>query len=374
MPFKVRKIDVLHVITTINRGGAENHLVDLVHGQISRGLLVGVAFLKGDAYWAGRLRALGVDVFPLNLSFYGDLRPVFRLRRIILCLNPNVVHAHMPPSEVYTRLALISVSYCPRFVISKHNDEPFFQGVGARLIGNLVARRANHIIAISDAVNAYTRRFYKLTNLSITTVRYGIDTSQYIGISCDSIAKVRQELGIVSATLVIGTIARLVPQKALHSLLEGFAKFQLVASSDAMLVIVGRGPLEEELRSLAVTLGVSDSVRWAGFREDIPAVMSSFDVFVLTSIYEGFGLVLLEAMASSKPIIATAVSAIPEIVIDGRTGLLVPPLDSTKIADALISLESGRKRKEFGNAGFERAKLDFSLNRMVEETLDVYQK
>ncbi len=365
---------VLHVITTINRGGAENHLIELVHGQRARGWRVGVAYLKGDGYWTDMLRMLGVEVFPLDLARYGDIWPWLRLCRLIVDMQPNVVHAHMPPAELYARLALLGQRLAPAFVISKHNDEPFYRGLGCRVMGRWVARRACHMIAISDAVNRYMRDNLALTEGRITTVHYGVDLAPYRDISANEVSELRTRWDGGGDCWLIGTVARLVPQKALHILIEGYAQYRLRASKPSRLIIVGRGPLEAELKSLADKLGIGAEVTWAGFREDIPVVMRAFDLFVLTSIYEGFGLVLLEAMAAGRAIVASDVSAIPEVVIDERTGVLVPPLDTMQLAEALSFFEKDATREAFGKAGYERATMDFSLDRMVQQTLEIYDR
>lgn len=366
--------NVLHVITTINRGGAENHLIELVRGQRSHGWKVGVAYLKGDGYWADTLSMLDVDVYPLELVRYGELRPLLRLLKLIRDLRPNIVHAHMPPAEIYVRLALLGVPMRPAFVISKHNDEPFYRGFGWRFIGRWVASRACHLIAISDAVNRYMRINLKLMEVATSTVYYGVDPAPFRDVSGEVVAELRMRWGAVEDVWIIGTVARLVPQKALHILIEGYAIYRRVASKPSLLVIAGYGPLDEELKSLAENLGIGAEVKWAGFREDIPAVMRSLDLFVLTSVYEGFGLVLIEAMAAERPIIASQVSAIPEVVTDGCTGVLVPPLDPAPLADALFRLEKDALREVFGKAGYERAINFFSLDRMVQQTLEIYDK
>lgn len=364
---------VLHVITTINRGGAENHLVELVRGQVAQGLKVAVTYLKGDGYWAAELRDLGVRVEPLRLTHYGKPAPVWRLRDLIRQWKPDIVHAHMPPTELYARLALMFLRPAPVMVISKHNDEPFYRGLGQRAVGVWVARRAARMIAISDAVNTYACTHLNMPAERVVTVHYGIDPHPYEQIGDDRRLVLRAEWGIPSEAWVIGTVARLVPQKALHILLSGYAQYRTQAQCPSRLVLVGRGPLEAELKALAQQLDMADEIVWAGFREDIPVVMNAFDTFALTSVYEGFGLVLLEAMAARRPVVATAVSAIPEIVEDGVTGLLCRSGDADGLARAFLQLEDASLRVRLGAAGHERAVDRFTLERMAEATLAVYQ-
>lgn len=362
---------VLHVITSISRGGAENHLVDLVAGQIRRGLTVHVAYLKDDGYWTARFTAMGAGVTALGLNRYGELGPLKALRALIRSFVPDLVHAHMPPAEIYTRLALLG-DRTP-LVISKHNDEPFYRGFGQRWAGSWVAGRAGRIIAISDAVRAYfCGGGLDLPAQQVLTIRYGIDTGPYAEVADSAVAALRSEWGVSPESLLIGTVARLAPQKALDVLLNGFATYCRRAARPARLVIVGTGPLREALQGQARQLGIADRVIWAGFREDIPVVMNALDLFTLTSIYEGFGLVLLEAMAAARPVVASAVSAIPEIVVDGETGRLVPPREPDRLAAALLELQDPAVRQRYGMAGRQRVQQQFTLDRMVERTAQVY--
>jgi glycosyltransferase involved in cell wall biosynthesis len=174
--------------------------------------------------------------------------------------------------------------------------------------------------------------------------------------------------------MVIGTIARLVPQKALHVLLASFARYRAIGRRRARLVVVGHGPLLKELKETALRLDLSDAVVWAGFREDIPSLMNAFDVFSLSSTYEGFGLVLLEAMAAKRAIVATAVSAIPEIVQDGQTGLLCPPGDTEAMMQAFLRLEDSDLCIRLAQNGLIRVREYFTLDRMIDATLAAYRE
>lgn len=366
---------VLHVITTINRGGAENHLADLVRGQLACGLSVAVAFLKGDGYWSNVLKVAGAEVASLGLNRYGELAPLFRLVRLLAGFTPDIVHAHMPPAELYVRLALLfPLTGKVPLVISKHNDEPFFRGLGHRWLGRWVTRRATRLIAISDAVNRYACANLGLSASKVTTVHYGIDPAPYRTVAAEAVATLRAAWNVPHDAWVIGTVARLVPQKALPVMLDGYARYRAIATRPSRLVLVGRGPLEPELRALAERLGIANQVVWAGFREDIPVVMRAFDCFALTSAYEGFGLVLLEAMAAARPVVATAVSAIPEVVADGMTGILCPVGDVAAVAAAFARVEDGQLMAHLGQAGAQRAAERFTLEQMVSKTLTIYQE
>lgn len=372
-----RPIRIFHVITTINRGGAENHVYELIGRQVaSGGINVACAYLKGDGYWQDRLTALGVEVFPLGLSRYGEFVPLRKLRHAIGHFQPDIVHAHMEPAEVYARAALFRMKNV-RLVVSRHNECAFFGGVVNALLARWVNARTAGFIAISDSV----RRVYCGTSPflpvdRVHVIHYGIDPGPYADVAREEVSRIRSEWGIDPDTLLMGTVARLAPEKALHIVLEGFAAYLERASNKVpvKLVLVGVGPLEQDLRLTCRRLTLEDHVVWAGFREDIPAVMHALDLFILSSITEGFGLVLLEAMCAGKPVIASNVSAIPEIVLDEVTGLLVPPRDPHALALAIDRLVTHTPMcARMGEAGHGRAVEVFTLGAMHKKTMDVYR-
>jgi len=280
----------------------------------------------------------------------------------------------LPPAELYTRLALLGTpAITLPLVISKHNDCRFHALSGELPMERWVARRASAMIVISSAVRRYmTARGVGGAPCRMETIPYGIDVAPFERVSAEAGAALRREWGVGSGTLVIGFVGRLVEQKSIDTLIQAFALFLQRQRCDAKLVIVGDGPLMPVLRRCADQAGIAPHVVWAGFREDIPLVMRAFDVFALTSIFEGFGLVLVEAMAARRPIVATRVSAIPEVVVDGETGLLAEPRSSESVADALAQLADGALRAQLGAAGYRRAFEHFTLERMWQSTDDVY--
>ncbi len=362
---------VLYVVTSLVRGGAETHVVELARGAVDRGINVTVAYLKGAPYWRDALVEAGVDIAPLAMARYGDPRSIARLRAAMRSIRPDVLHAHLPPAELYSRLALAAGAPARVFVLTRHNDEGFYHGPWHRELGDWVARRADVVIAVSDAVRDQTHRYLGVSPANTRTIQHGIDTEPFSRITSAERNRLRSEWGAVDDTVVVGTVGRLAPEKALHVLLEGFARYRALARQPSRLVVVGCGPLEAELKARSIELGLADAVVWAGFREDIPAVMSSFDVFALSSQYEGFGIVLLEAMAAGKPVVATKVSAIPEVVEDGVTGLLGPADDPYAFSAALLQLEASSLRQKLGMAGRKRAS-KFIMDRMIDETLAAY--
>ena len=364
---------ILHVITGIDRGGAENHLLELVRHQRASGMGVTVAYLRGLGYWAETFRELGVKVHALGLRFYGDLRPLLALRRIVSRSDFDLIHAHLPPAELYARLALPGLDDLP-LIISKHNEERFAPGPCQKLLGRWVGRRARHVIAISDAVKRYmTGPALGLDAGKFRTIFYGLDTAPYAAVRDGDAAALRKEWGIAEGGLAVGFVGRLVEQKDIGTLIRGFALFAGRFPA-ARLVIVGGGSCKDALQRCAEELGIAERVVWTGFRDDIPAVMRAFDIFALTSIYEGLGLVLLEAMAAGVAVAATRVGAIPEVVAEGETGLLTGPGEPEELAAAFQKLSDSTVRTRMGEAGRQRVLREFTLGRMFRETDRLYQQ
>jgi glycosyltransferase involved in cell wall biosynthesis len=365
---------ILHVITAFGRGGAENHLVDLVTHQRAAGWAVTIAYLHGSGDWVEPMRQLGVPVHLLGLRFYGDPRPWWRLRALLAGSHFDLIHAHLPPAELYVRVALASLGDAATpLIISKHNDCPFHGLPGERAMGRWVARRAALVIAISASVHRYmVGPTLGLPAIQVETILYGISTAAYPLVAPEAVAALRREWGATDGTLVIGFAGRFVGQKDIPTLIRAFARFREISGCDARLVLVGQGELLEPMRHLASEAGIGDRVVFPGFRDDVPVVMRAFDVFAITSVHEGFGLVLVEAMAAERPVVATRAGAMPEIVVDGGTGFLADGVEA--FAQALTRLTDPAVRQRFGEAGCRRVNEHFAVARMCAETDAAYER
>jgi glycosyltransferase involved in cell wall biosynthesis len=173
---------------------------------------------------------------------------------------------------------------------------------------------------------------------------------------------------------VLVAVARLVPQKGLDVAIDALALVR-EEHPDARLVVLGEGPLREELAERARTRGIEDAVSLPGRVGDVAWWLRRADVIVHPARWEGFGLALLEAMLCARPIVASRVSSIPEIVVDGVTGLLVAPDDAATLASAVTALLADPARaRSFGEAGHARALAEFSVARMAERTIAVYEE
>jgi glycosyltransferase involved in cell wall biosynthesis len=309
---------VTHLITTIERGGAEKQLLTLASEQVQSGLKVEVFFLKGKPDLKNEFEESGVKVNNLLVG-KSFLRQIFLLSKQ-LRKNPSPIHAHLPKSEL---LAAIVVRN-KHLIFSRHNAEPFWPG-GPRIISNLlskfVCKKASQGIAISNAVKSYLIKRGEIpTSYIIDVVYYGFqkDTSTNAA-GLDLITNIMTGQ---SSNYKIGTIGRLVPQKDYPALLNAFSNI-LKSLPNTDLYVVGEGFLQKDLIELSKSLSIKGQVHWIGKTEYIKEFLSKIDLFILPSKYEGFGLVLLEAMVAKKPVIAANNSAIPEVLGKTYEGLFL---------------------------------------------------
>ena len=311
---------VLHLITTIKRGGAENQLLVLVREQVNAGLNVHVAYLKDDPELEQDFQEAGSTVHH-ELSGLKLYKQPLRLRKL-LRNREFIVHAHLPRAELVGFLTFSKF----KFITSRHNAEPFFPNapkVISNLLSRMVTLRARKVIAISSAVKKFLVETGEIKSIDkIEVVLYGYQPHF-------NPASVKKKP--VNRVLRIGTISRLSEQKDIPTMLRAFQQFQ-ESQPGATLSILGAGPLEGKLRNLAHQMNLENSVTFLGRSSKIYDFLESLDVFILTSKYEGFGMVLLEAMDAGIPIVAPRNSAIPEVL-----GEYFPGLSDTGISSDFSS-------------------------------------
>lgn len=365
---------IIHLISSLDRGGAENHLRDLVKGQRELGHEISIGFLRNNGELRNVFEEMGCTVSgPFITEGYLSFSSILRIRSFIVDSCADLLHTHMPPASLFGVLASIGLKI--PWVASLHNDERFVELPGQRILGRLIYNKAQQLAAISSAVKNFTiKEFYLADNAPISVIPYGIDLTPYENVPANDVVKLKREWATDENCFVIGTIARLTTQKSLDTLINSIAKLK-EQQKKIKLVIVGAGPLEEQLKSLTTDLKLENDIIFAGRRSDIPTVLKSFDLFVLPSIYEGLGLVLLESMAAGTPIIASRVSAIPEIVVESETGLLFEKKDINELSSKIaMIIENPDLRVKFNKAGIKRVKEVYSLKNMLDQTEIVYQK
>jgi glycosyltransferase involved in cell wall biosynthesis len=360
-------VKVLHLHKLTGVSGSEGHLLALLPALRERGVdarFLGLDVAGTDApLMHARLEELGVPHAGVPCGIDVSPRLARDVIRAVRAEKPDLLHTHLVHADVYGAIAS-RVTGIP-VVSTRHNDDRYLLGP-FRYVDRAFARRARRLIAISDAVRLFLEGAGH-DPAKLTTIRYGLDELPDAPSS-----PTPAEAGIPDGAPLALAVGRLIEQKDHATLLRAFARVH-ARHPDARLAILGGGPLEAETRGLASSLGIAEAVVMPG-RTEIRDWLERADVFVHTSRWEGFGIVLLEAMLAGLPIVATAVSAVPEVVEDGGTGALVPAGDVDGVARELGALLADPDlRRRLGDAGRERARTEFSVARMTERTIEVYE-
>ena len=369
---------VVHIIKVTRISGAERHLLLLLAGLRSHDVDARLVILVERDKPMDEMLAEAADrdipTTSLVIRRDYDLALLWRLRALLRDQNPDLVHTHLVHADLFGYVAAKTAGV--RHVISsRHNDDQFRYRPRWRSIHHRLWRWTDGGIAISHSIKQFVIEVEGAPADKIAVVQYGID---FAWISDDEIASARQrlraDLGLGKDALVLGMVCRLVEQKGIPYALEAMRRTR-ERYPKAHLVIAGDGEKSDELRRLASALGIADRVHWLGWRSDAADLMAAFDLLLVPSLWEGFGLVLLEAMARRVPVIASRVGAIPEVIAHGETGILIEPRDVDALAQAMARLLDDRAlRKYMGLLGVARLEERFSSERMVAETIAVYEQ
>lgn len=384
------KIRICVVITRMIRGGAA--LVALSQAAALNPEKYEVVIITGPRDSEGdtlieRAMELGLDVRVVpalvrDVHPKKDVSALFKLFRLIRGLEPHVVHTHTSKAGILGRLAarlagVPVILHSPHgHIYSKNARIPGVEGRGAR-------RR--FFWNMEKFTNSFTDRIVTLTDKNareqatlglgpackFLAVHNGIDPDVFA--FDDSLRKkTRRELGITESAFVCGMVGRLTAEKGHGGFLDAACVLR-EKRPDARFLIVGDGPLKKDLADSCSQNGLDGSVLFLGQREDVSCLLAAMDVLVLPSLYEGLGVAALEAMAAGLPVVANNVGGVPEVVLHGKTGILVPPGRNEELARALISLASNSElAKRLGDSGLMRVREFFTADLMVKRLENIY--
>lgn len=367
----MKKKKILQLIDGLNFGGAEVLLVDLVRGIKKSGYDVSVGY---STHGPLEQRLLDLGISYKRLPRLGRIDPFLFIKICLLILRekPDIVHTHLFKSDLHGRLAA-RLCGVPVVVSTSHNNDVWARRFPLGQIYGMTAKLTDRVIAVSDEVREYQIQYTGISTEKIIVIENGVDVQRFSNQENAGLA-IRNELQIQPAAPVIGIIGRLQPQKD-HSNFLNAAVHIRKNLPEARFVIVGDGPLREELMAQAQTLGLGSAVIFCGVRQDIPAVLAALNVLVISSKWEGLPVTLLEGLAARCPIVSTAVGGVPNVVMDGESALLVPSVDSSALAIAVLKiLQSPSLAKSLVEAGFEKVNNQFSLDAMVAKILNLYRE
>lgn len=387
-----KSVRVLHIITRLIKGGAqENTLLTVVNLD---GVRYQTALVSGPSFGSegeieSKARQLGVDLTIIpelvrEISPVNDLGALYKVYRLIKRGKYDIVHTHSSKAgiigRVATRMAGVkNIVHTPHgSIFDQGANIPGVSGMLLLKLLLLVERMASHLTNRIVALTAAEARGYiKLgmgNNSKFTIIHSGIDLSRFTGGEIDVAAK-RKELGIPADCIAIITVARLTSEKGHVHLVEAAKETVTQFGGRLKFIFVGDGSLRKALEKKACELGLDETILFLGLRDDVPELLAISDLFVLSSLYEAQGRVIVEAMAAGLPVIATRVGGVPDVVIDGETGLLVPAADPQALASAIINVLADReKAKQMGQAGRRRVDPEFSVETMVERIDMLYRK
>jgi glycosyltransferase involved in cell wall biosynthesis len=362
-------------------GGMARHVLDLIT-HIDRERFEPIVVTAEGGQILDRALAMGITIEPLHVSdapdLSADIATVRALRSLYKKYSPDLIHIHGYKAALVGMVARSTMMRRAPVIITMHNYPSYNASSGMkRRLGRCtlrwLARRACRIISVSNDLKDHLIEQEGISPDKVSTIHNGIDARALVRSDrTDEIATFKSEHGMPEDSPVIGTIGRMVPVKGFDVLLGAFRQVS-DKLPDARLVIVGHGPDEDRLKKLSGSLGIDDKVVFPGFIRDADMLFQLFDVFVFSSIREPFGIVLLEAMAHGVPIVASNSGGAPEIIEDGKSGLLIDPQKAGDMAMAIDrSLTDYDLIRKMPAEERTRVEKYFSLELMVEATQHIY--
>ncbi|UCG61421.1 MAG: glycosyltransferase family 4 protein [Candidatus Zixiibacteriota bacterium] len=369
------KIRVCHVISGDLWAGAEVQAYTMLKGLARIPDIDIMAIVLNEGKLTSLLRAAGVSVLVIDESKNGFFAILRKARELMRGRDIDIIHSHRRKENVLTGLLKRS-RHAEHAVQTVHGASEPFKGIKwlkekiyAIMNRYVTNRYFDHIMPVSDDLKSIISDTLRRGRL--TTIHNSIDLKTVV--LTKSASEFRQELGLPVDKPVIGSAGRMVPVKGFDVFVRAAAKV-MAKRPEVSYVLAGEGPLSESLKNLAADLGITDRVRFPGFREDITDLLNSLDIFVVSSHHEGIPTVLLEAMALGKSVVCTGVGGINEIIEDGLSGILVEPGDAAAIAEACERLlDNADLRLNLGQAARRTVEDRFSSESQAGSIADIYR-
>lgn len=354
-----KKIKITHILPELGYGGAERLLVDLLKNIDRDKFNVEVICLIKGGDFVEDLAEIDVPVKILGKRGKLGLAMMWRLKKYLVETQPDIVHTHLFAGDFWGRVAAYLAGV--KIIISTEHNINTSEGKLKDWLKSKTNRLATKIIAVSRSVKNYTIKKYQTPAEKISVIYNGIDISRFSFESVDFNNKI-----------IFGTVGRLTKQKGHKYLISAFKKVSQKLP-EAELWIVGEGELRDDLTKQIAKLNLTEKVKLLGTRKNIPAMLNEFDIFVMPSVWEGLGIVVLEAMASGLPIIASDVDGLSELVKDNQNGLLFESKNIEQLSQKMTELvQNETLADKFSRAGREMVENNFDLKKVVREYEEVY--
>ena len=362
-------IKVVHIVHSFGVGGLENGVVNLIN-HLDEHFEHTVLCLSRSGAMAERLENKRIAVVEMGLPTDKFRFPILKLSRILRAIGPDIVHTRGWSSV--DAISAARVSGIPHVVHGEHGWEatdPQGRNRKRILVRKCLSPLVDRFVTVSDDLKRWLSQVVGIPERKITRIHNGVDTRRF---SMGHRDAARKLLGLDTAAFVIGTVGRLDPVKDHTSLVQAFQSIARL-EQPAYLLVVGNGPMREEIQAQAHRLEIDDRVKLLGERNDIPLVLQAFDLFALTSVAEGISNTILEAMASGLPVIATRVGGNPEVVEHNLTGQMVSAGDVRALTEVLQNyFYDAELRRAHGANARARVEQHFSLERMAARYADLY--
>ena len=383
-----RPVKVVRVIARLNMGGPALHVAYLSEGLRERGYettLVAGTLARGEDSMSFVAEELGVRVervpeLSREISPLRDLRAILRLAQLIRRERPQILHTHTAKAGAVGRIAALAAGHArpPIIVHTFHGHvlRGYFDPVrayGFRLLERWLATKTTTLIAVSPQVRDDLVHLGVAPREKFTVIRLGIELDERISAPDGARAETRRLLGVPQDAFVVGWIGRMTGVKNTDQVLAAL-KLLRDRGVDAYLCMVGDGPDRERLERRAHDLGVVKRCLFLGYQEEVARFYAAFDGMILTSVNEGTPVSAIESLAAGRPVVATRVGGVPDVVDDGEDGFLVDPGSTEQLADRLEELARNPElREQMGERGRARVPSRYAVARLVEDMDRLYK-
>jgi sugar transferase (PEP-CTERM/EpsH1 system associated) len=364
-------IRIIHLVLNLKMGGLETWVVNFAKRIKESGFSPMVCCLEDNIDLGQSLKDHDIPIVTLMKKEGHDLFLPSRLAKTMRDYQPHLLHTHNWDAHLYGTVAA-RMTPIPVVIHTQHgavHDRSWKNDLLRPILGRLI----DQFVGVSEGVSLFAKKSRWVPAQRVITLVNGVDPTAYRNPVAADTTTIRQALAIPINAPVLINVARMSAVKDHTTLLEAVSMLQ--ATSSVHLMLVGDGELCPRLKGIAVKLGIEKVVHFVGMQNHVAAFLGAADLFVLSSLSEGISLSLLEAMSAGLPVVATDVGGNPNVVVAGKTGLLVPPRNPIALAGAIQTiLEDKPLATTMGYAGRARVFSHFHSNQMAIAYMDLYKK